>query len=346
MDVRSTKQVSDWQNSLIRWFRENGRDYPWRRTTDPYAILVSELMLQQTRIKAVLEKGYYENWMERFPDVATLAGSEVESVLKAWEGLGYYNRARNLQKAARHIEARCGGEFPDTLEEIQALPGVGPYTAGAVYSFAFDRRAPIVDGNVIRVLARVFSYRDPADTSKARKQFWEWADQLTPPGHARIYNSAIMELGQQVCTKSNPACPACPVSALCSSRGEPDLDSIPAKSRRTGITRKREDVLAWTEGGKILLSREDGTRRRGLWSLPRLDPSELRLFRKVHELTYPITRYQVTLGVYVRHEKTKKNDPILKNMQGEWFSLDDELPALGAPYLRAIRELKLLEGPK
>ena len=135
MNSPSAKEISDWRDRLVHWFRKHGRDYPWRRTEDPYAILVSELMLQQTRIKAVLEKRYFENWMERFPDLESLAESEVEDVLKAWEGLGYYNRARNLQAAARHIREKNGGVFPDTLEEILALPGVGPYTAGGGLQF-------------------------------------------------------------------------------------------------------------------------------------------------------------------------------------------------------------------
>lgn len=153
-------EVMSFQQSVVKWFQDEGADYPWRRTSDPYAILVSEMMLQQTRIATVLERKYFERWMRDFPTTGALANAPEEKVLKAWEGLGYYNRARNLQKAARVVESEHAGKFPETLERILRLPGIGRYTAGAVASFAFERKAPIVDGNILRVLSRILLWRN------------------------------------------------------------------------------------------------------------------------------------------------------------------------------------------
>ncbi len=156
-------EAADFARSLIDWFRREGRDYPWRRTRDPYAILVSEIMLQQTQIATVLGRGYYDRWFGTFPDVGSLAAAPEDALLKAWEGLGYYNRVRNLQRAARAVIDDHGGRFPDTVEGLLTLPGVGRYTAGAVASFAFDLPAPLVDGNVARVFSRLGDLRDPGN---------------------------------------------------------------------------------------------------------------------------------------------------------------------------------------
>ena len=215
--------------ALLTWFRAEGRDYPWRQTEDPYSILVSEMMLQQTQIATVLGRGYYQRWMDTFPDVATLAAASEPDILRVWEGLGYYSRARNLQKAAQAVVAQHGGEFPRGVEGLLGLPGIGRYTAGAVASFAWNLPAPLVDGNVARVFTRLFACDDPIDKPAVQQQLWAWADALLCRTEPRLYNSALMELGQRICTPRSPACLICPVQSCCASAG-PAAAGRPNKS--------------------------------------------------------------------------------------------------------------------
>jgi A/G-specific adenine glycosylase len=286
-------QPDAFREALSGWFRLEGRDYPWRRTTDPYAVLVSEMMLQQTTLAMVLERGHYVRWMEAFPDVGALAAAPEARVLALWEGLGYYNRARNLQRAAQVVVEHHRGVFPETLPEILALPGVGRYTAGAVVSFAFDRPAPLVDGNVARVLARLMNYRGEIDGAAGQKHLWQWAEALLPARDVRIHNSALMELGQRLCTSGQPSCLLCPVRAWCRA-SEPA--ALPRKKPRRAMVLVEEDVLVARHGGKILLHQEQGRRRRGLWKLPAVHG------RKCDGLLwqgrYTITHHRVTLRLH------------------------------------------------
>ena len=199
---------------LRRWFRRNGRDLPWRRTRDPYAVLVSELMLQQTQVARVIP--FYEAWLEAFPTLADVARAPKRRVMEQWEGLGYYARARNLQKLARHVTAN-GGALPDDPESLRALPGIGPYTAGAVASFAFERRAALVDTNVARVIQRAFAPRAGIGTSAGNRKLWAIAESILPRGGATAWthNQAIMELGATVCTARIAHCGKCPVRTDC-----------------------------------------------------------------------------------------------------------------------------------
>ena len=291
---------SAFAEQLSVWFRANGRDYPWRRTTDPYAILVSEIMLQQTQITTVLERGYYTRWMERFPDFKTLAAASETEVLKAWEGLGYYRRAKNLQKLALVVSNELGGVFPGDAEQIKALPGIGPYTAGAIASFAFDQPQPIVDGNVARVFSRLFDDPTPIDSTSGKKILWERADQLVRASRSpREFNSALMELGQTICRPTSPLCKECPVRSFCTtSRPE----SLPVKQSKTQITEVTERVFFCETKAGILLEQETGTRRTGMWKLPAL-PEHMELPPVIHKSTYGITRYRVTLWVHQRPGK-------------------------------------------
>ncbi len=208
------QQKRQFQQRLSQWYRRYGRDLPWRRTTDPYAILVSEIMLQQTQVERVLE--FYRRFLARFPTVAALATAPVEEVLAAWEGLGYYRRARNLHLAAQQIMEHHQGVFPDTFEEVAALPGVGRYTAGAVLCFAFGKRAPILDTNVQRVLERIFVRRPAASPSAMQKRLWRLAEEVLPQGaEAWVINQAMMDLGATLCTARNPRCTQCCLQALC-----------------------------------------------------------------------------------------------------------------------------------
>ncbi len=332
-------RIREFQSAVVNWFRKNGKDYPWRRTRDPYAILVSELMLQQTRIQTVLERGYYENWMAKFPDWKTLADAKEQYVLKAWEGLGYYNRARNLQKSATKVVDEFGGMFPETIEDVLKLPGVGNYTAGAVLSFAFGKSHPIVDGNVIRVLARVFAWDTPVNTAFGKSKMWNWAEQLTPEDHVREYNSGIMELGQQVCHRGKPLCGNCPVSDWCLAGRSGNFDSFPVTGPGAKVTAKDEYVLLKTDssGRKVWLVPETGSRRNGLWKLPEIPARDTTEMEEIFQIKYTITRYRVTLKVFRERDE---GSYFCEHSDGKWVSLaeQDQFPPLGAPYLRVIEK--------
>src|SRR5205823_775886 len=192
------------RRALRRWYRAAARDLPWRRTRDPYAIWVSEVMLQQTQVATV--RPYYERWMQRFPTVTDLAAAGEEDVLQVWAGLGYYSRARALLRGAREVVARHGGQVPRRTEDLKALPGIGPYTAGAIASIAFGLREPVVDGNVTRVLCRIFGLRGDPNAGQLRSELWRLAALLVPPRAPGEFNSALMELGATVCRPGKPDC--------------------------------------------------------------------------------------------------------------------------------------------
>ena len=337
-------EVGAFGKRLVSWFEVEGRDYPWRRTEDAYAILVSEVMLQQTQIATVLgPKRYYERWMEVFPTVEVLAGADEAVVLKQWEGLGYYSRARNLWRAAQVVVSEYGGAFPREAGEIEKLPGVGRYTAGAVASFAYDAREAIVDGNVARVLARVFDYREAVDGPEGRKQLWKWAEALLPEvGGARVYNSALMELGQRICTVKGPLCGECPVSGSCAGKGgEPE--ALPVKVARRKTVKVDEHVVWVVRGGEgggreVLLVREEaGRRRKGLWRLPEREAREVEGVACLLEMKYSITHHRVTLRVYAGREEGEKG--------GEtWVGAEElESVAMAAPYRKAVERILRME---
>ena len=205
------------QARLLRWFRKHGRDLPWRKTRDPYKILVSEVMLQQTQVDRV--RGYYERFLRAYPTVGDLAAAHPARVREAWEGLGYYARASNLHAAARIVAERHGGRFPRRLEEMMTLPGVGRYTAGAVVSFAHGEAAPVLDTNVRRVLSRIFVRRRPASAAQLDRRLWALAEAAIPRGRAWDFNQSLMDFGATVCTARNPKCGTCPMRSICAFYG-------------------------------------------------------------------------------------------------------------------------------
>jgi A/G-specific adenine glycosylase len=320
---------SSFQDALAEWFRINGKDYPWRRTADPYAVLISEVMLQQTQIATVLGRGFYTRFLARFPDAATLAEAEDEPLLKAWEGLGYYRRARMLRETARAVVKAV--EFPQTLEALQALPGVGRYTANAVRAFAYDLPAAVVDGNVARVLSRILDFREEVDAPAGLKKLWEWAEQLADPYRSRVYNSALMELGQTICRTGVPDCLNCPVSAFCQTR-EPEL--LPRKVAKRKTERVDTHVLwAVDSAGRILLYQEKGKRREGLWMLPARSETQIANYPKVATRTYGITRYHVTMHIYA-------SGPVDAQQDEAWHEADSiSKLAMASPYRKAVEAL-------
>lgn len=252
---------------LLRWYRKHRRDLPWRRVSDPYAIWISESMLQQTRVETVIP--YYERFLSAFPDVHALADADTDEVLELWSGLGYYRRARNLQNAAKKIVTQFGGKLPDRAETLRELPGVGPYTAGAIASIAFDRPEPLVDGNVARVLARYLGIRAEIASRAATKKLWEVAGSLVQGEAPGDLNQALMEFGSLVCTPRAPQCPTCPLKNNCVARQSGTPEAFPVKAKRAATPRLHAAAVLLERGGKYLLVRRKSEGLLGgLWELP------------------------------------------------------------------------------
>lgn len=280
--------------ALVDWFSIHGRDYPWRRTTNPWAILVSEIMLQQTTIPTVL--GRYEAWMQQFPTPAHLAQASEEEALRSWEGLGYYRRVRALQASARAIVQQHGGQFPTEESAIRALPGIGDYTVGALLSFACNRPAPLVDANVSRVFSRLFNDPTPIDSPAGRKLHWKWAADLVHPTQPRAYNSALMELGQTICTNGSPDCQLCPLRAWCKAENPA---ALPIKLPRKEITAvEHHDIFLLTPAGLLMEKQADGKRHEGMYRLPRRPADFCTDLPHLADQKYSITRYKVTRHLY------------------------------------------------
>ena len=252
---------------LLRWYDANRRDLPWRRTRDPYAIWISEAMLQQTRVETVIP--YWERFLDAFPDVGSLARADLDDVYALWTGLGYYSRARNLKRAAETVVADHDGALPDTVEGLERLPGIGRYTAGAVASIAFDREAPLVDGNVVRVFTRWLGIREESGSKAVVDALWESAAALVRGARPGDLNQALMELGATVCTPKSPACLACPIRRGCDAHARGDAAELPRKASRRA-PRTLRAVAAWIEReGRILAVRRPETGlMAGLWELP------------------------------------------------------------------------------
>ncbi|HKV63811.1 MAG TPA: A/G-specific adenine glycosylase [Candidatus Acidoferrum sp.] len=224
------RDLAAFRKQLLSWFRQFQRDLPWRRTTDPYRIWLSEIMLQQTRVTAVIP--YYERFLKRFPDIHALAAATQEEVLRLWSGLGYYSRSRNLQKAAQQIVAKHGGQFPVGLDDALALPGIGDYTAAAILSIAFDEQHAVLDGNVARVLARIGAIRGDLRESKRWQDLQETADKLLDPKSPGDWNQAMMEIGATLCTPKSPQCLLCPIAQFCEGRKLGIAESLPEKRKK------------------------------------------------------------------------------------------------------------------
>ncbi len=349
------------QNNLLDWYRENRRELPWRqREDDPYAVWVSEVMLQQTQVKTVIP--YYERWMSRFPTLKDLAEAPLEEVLRLWAGLGYYARARNLHRAAQQVAAEYNGVVPTDPEQLGRLPGIGRYTLGAVLSIAFQQKAAIVDANVMRVLSRVFGIEGDPKANPANARIWALAESLIPDGRARDFNQALMELGALVCAPSDPNCEDCPLLNVCVAGNSLDptvLPQIPAGKRTVHVT--HVSTIIRLDRRVLIIQRPPHGLWGGLWEFPRrvCEPREtpeecarraareaagmqVRIVGPVGTVKHAVTHHAITLLGYEAQlisEQGGKHTPAVR-----WVTLEEmgTLP-LSAPqavlretYLRCL----------
>jgi A/G-specific adenine glycosylase len=309
------------RRALLRWFRKNKRDLPWRQTRDPYAVLVSEVMLQQTTVAAVIP--YYERWLRRFPTIRSLARANESQVLHAWQGLGYYSRAQNFHRCAQICASRFRGKLAKDIAALRSLPGIGRYTANAIGVFAFDQSLPVVEANTARVLARIFNIRDCIDSTAGREKLWDAAARLVPKFRARDFQSAMMDLGALICVAGKPRCRICPIRKFCAA---PDPDSLPVRRKRHAVISLAESHASVQRRNKILLSR-CRTRWRGMWMLPSIMP---RRGAPIYEMRFPFTHHRITLRVFLSEARRPRTDE-------RWFPISqlNKIP-IPSPHRRAL----------
>jgi A/G-specific adenine glycosylase len=310
--------LRDFRRKLKPWFDRNARELPWRGTRDPYAVWLSEIMLQQTQVETV--KPYFDRFMAALPTIAALAAADEQQVLRLWEGLGYYRRARQLHAAARRIVTEHGGRFPTDPAAVSRLPGIGRYTAGAVLSIAFDQRRPILEANTVRVFSRLLAYEGQTTSAAGQRLLWSAAEAVLPARGVGSFNQALMELGSQVCRNRSPLCGECPAERLCEARRRGLQSEIPRPKPRTHFEDVNEAAVLVRRRGRVLMIQwPEGRRWAGLWDFPRFaiqggKPAAVRreLIDNVLKLTgvtispgehlktlrHGVTRFRITLQCY------------------------------------------------
>jgi A/G-specific adenine glycosylase len=334
--------------ALLDWYRAHRRALPWRATRDPYAVWVSEVMLQQTQVSTVLD--YYARWMRRFPNIEALAAAEEADVLHVWQGLGYYSRARSLLSGARKVRDEHAGRVPDRVEALLALPGIGPYSAGAIASIAYGQPAPIVDGNVTRLLCRLFGLSGAPSRQPLRSKLWALAEQLIPRGHSGDFNQALMELGALVCTPKQPDCKRCPVAQHCVAHRDDRVHLLPETPRRPPVTRIRMVAAVVLRRGRVLVTRvpDDAARWAGMWQFPNAELAAgetpkralgravraaigvgVEAEQLVTSVNHSVTRYRITLDAYQCRLASAGSSPPLRE-HAAWH-LPEQLDALAMP---------------
>jgi A/G-specific adenine glycosylase len=361
-ETRKTKRLVE---LLLAWFAQNARDLPWRRTRDPYGIWVSEIMLQQTQVKTVMP--YWERWMHELPTLSSLAKARSEKIHKLWEGLGYYTRVRNMQKAAQFIEQFHDGKFPETFDDVLALSGIGRYTAGAICSIAFNQPTPILDGNVIRVLTRVFGMAENPREKSANAYLWTLAEQLvvhasrftphaSPCSHL---NQSLMELGALICTPRDPKCLLCPISKHCFAFKTNRIDEFPNLDKRPAATARRFAAFVIENRGKFLVrQRPEGVVNAHLWEFPNIElnaapidptgathglfgfvPKEMTLLCTIK---HSITRYRITVDAFRAETSIAAANRLKAELQTQWLPLSElhklSFPSAHKKILKALSE--------
>jgi len=342
------------RSAVLDWYDAHGRDLPWRETRDPYAILVSEVMLQQTQVSRVVT--YWPAFLDRFPSAEALASASLDDVLSAWSGLGYYGRARRLRAAAVQIVAEHGGVVPESPEALRRLPGIGKYTAAAVSSIAFNLPEPVLDANVVRVVARLLAFREDASGAAGRRVLAAAAAGLLEPGRPGDSNQALMDLGATVCTPESPSCSSCPALPYCAAAAAGHPERFPSPARRGATVETFEAVAVVARRGKVLLGKPGHERGwwEGLWIPPRspIDRVEEAAERLAGALAsiglsgvlvpwgktirYTVTRHRVSTRVFALESP---RGALRKSSGWRWFSSEDLAGlALPAPYLRALSD--------
>jgi len=345
--VSPIKNKADFAASLLAWHKRHGRhDLPWQGTRDAYRIWVAEIMLQQTQVVAVIP--YYRRFLERFPDIATLAGAPQDEVLRLWSGLGYYSRARNLQRAAQLVAERHGGVFPRALEEIESLPGIGHSTAAAIAAFAYGTRAAILDGNVKRVLARHFAVAGFPGEKRVEERLWQLAEKQLPPRAVGRYTQAIMDLGATLCTRAKPACSDCPLADSCQAHALARVRDFPAPRPAKAVPTRATHMLLLVRNGEILLEKRLSSGIwGGLWSLPELaDTAGARAYcrdnygctiaapQRLDPLVHGFTHFKLNIQPFLCH--VEKLTPGAREAGLIWLSLEE---AHGAAIPVPVRKL-------
>jgi A/G-specific adenine glycosylase len=284
---------------LLNWYHQHGRTLPWRDHPDPYAVWVSEIMLQQTRVETVIP--YFEKWMNLFPDISSLANASEQDVLNAWEGLGYYSRARNLHKAAKIVAEKFNGELPRDLTDLRSLPGIGRYTVGAIASMAFGMDEPTLDGNLRRVFSRLFDVSESADSPTGEKILWELAAQNLPKGQAGDYNQALMDLGATICLPKNPRCLLCPLMEICEARKNGTQDARPVLKPKKASPHYIQAAAVIINRRRVLLAqRPSKGLLGGMWEFPngRVEENPAKELTKVLNAAYSLkVKRKEALGI-------------------------------------------------
>jgi A/G-specific adenine glycosylase len=346
------------QRAIVTWFARHQRTLPWRTDRSPYRVWVAEIMAQQTRIATVTP--YFERFLRRFPDVVALANAPLDDVLARWSGLGYYRRAHHLHQTARAIVNQYGGEWPRDPDTLRKLPGIGRYTAGAIASIAFNQPAPVLDGNVMRVLTRLYNLTGNINETATRNFLWKLAAALAPHNEPRTFNEGIMELGALVCTPRSPACPRCPLRRMCLARRAGVAEKRPVKkSKRTPLTVRLLVAVVRNENGAVLLARHDGCGLYpGLWGLPHCGPNPdrsdagvvaaalrkqfgapVRKVRKRGSLTHLLTHRRLEIDIF----ECAWPAPRSPNGEVRWLDDDEDVSALGLSSLTR-RILKMVSA--
>ncbi|MFJ7664992.1 A/G-specific adenine glycosylase [Lysinibacillus sp. NPDC097162] len=338
--------VAEFRQSLVEWFEEEKRDLPWRHTKDPYKIWVSEVMLQQTRVDTVIP--YYNRFMESFPTLELLVEAPQEYLLKHWEGLGYYSRARNLQAGVREVLENYGGIVPDNRYEISKLKGVGPYTAGAILSIAYNKPEHAVDGNVMRVLSRVLNIHDDIALPKTKKIFEAAVEELIDPQNASSFNQGLMELGALICSPTSPKCLLCPVREYCTAFNEGEPEKLPVKSKKVKMKHISYDVFVCEdEDGRILMEQRPASGLlANMWQFPMVEQAEdsLLKFAQHYEVEAQAQREILTFKHVFSHLTWHVNAYYMKCKsceKGDWLTQEQiELLPMPVPMLKIWQAIK------
>lgn len=350
--IKSPSKSPSLAIKLLKWFDQFGRhDLPWQKDINPYRVWVSEIMLQQTQVATVIP--YFIRFMQSFPTVKELAAADENEVLSHWTGLGYYARARNLHKTAKTVVESLGGEFPDTIENLEALPGIGRSTAGAIISLAFKKRAPILDGNVKRVFTRLIALNEWPGSTTAHEKLWRLAEELLPQERVNDYNQALMDLGATLCTRSKPKCPECPWQKFCKAyeKGEPAKYPV-KKTSKTKPHKSTFMLLLKNSKGEILLEKRPPSGIwGGLWSFPQINSEaeidqvcrakfacKVSQIKKGRSLRHVFSHYSLDIQAIEARASLLKN-VCLETPQQIWYNPSKELPGgLAAPVLKLLQE--------